>query len=47
MINQIALLLIVLIIGIAVWKTMGLLMMGAFLFAVFLAFNIGRKRFDI
>jgi len=45
--NQIIILLIVFIIGVILWKIMGLLMLGAFLFAVFLAFNMGRKRFDI
>jgi hypothetical protein len=46
MIEQVILLAIVLIISIIVWKIMGFLMFGAFLFAVFLAFNIGRKRFN-
>jgi hypothetical protein len=45
MIEQVILLAILLVIGIIVWKIMGFLMLGAFLFAVFLAFNIGRKRF--
>jgi len=47
MIGQIVILVIVLAIGIVVWKLMNLLMFGAFLFAVFLAFSIGRKRFNI
>jgi|GEM_PF-1175232 len=43
MIGQIVILVIVLAIGIIVWKLMNLLMFGAFLFAVFLAFSIASK----
>ncbi|WP_459892466.1 hypothetical protein [Hydrogenobaculum acidophilum] len=47
MINQIIILVVVLTIGIIILKVMGFIMLGAFLFAVFLAFNIGRKRFNL
>jgi len=44
MIEQVILLAIVLVIGIIVWKIMGFLMLGAFLFVgVFWLFSIGRK----
>ncbi len=47
MINQIIILAVVLAIGIIILKIMGFIMFGAFLFAVFFAFNIGRKRFNL
>ncbi len=47
MIERAILFLVIIGTGILIWKFFSFVFFGAFLFAVFLAFNIGRKRLDV